>query len=74
MKKTAKLIDEVFDKWLKEHQHRRDSRQIMEETTDDQLHDDFMGVALSVVQKGSFQTTTITKAPCLVSHDLLMGH
>ncbi|XP_038896981.1 cytochrome P450 CYP82D47-like [Benincasa hispida] len=59
MKKTAKILDNVFDKWLKEHQQK----------TNFEEHD-FMDAMLAVFKEGgeqlsSYDADTIIKASCL---------
>lgn len=59
MKKTAKILDQVFDKWLQEHRQRKNFEE-----------HDFMDVMLSNVEDGGEQLSscdadTIVKSSCL---------
>ena len=65
MKKTAQVLDEVFDKWIQEHQQKKNNLGAvkMEEH-------DFMDVMLSNVrddgQLSKYDAHIVTKATCLV--------
>ncbi|XP_022137974.1 cytochrome P450 CYP82D47-like [Momordica charantia] len=68
MKKTAKVLDEVLEKWLTEHKQRRISSGM---EMDQGL--DFMDVMLSTVKDEEFSdydADTVTKATCLA---LILG-
>ncbi|KGN59915.1 cytochrome P450 CYP82D47 [Cucumis sativus] len=60
MKKTAKILDEVFDKWLQEHRLRRKF---------EESENDFMDVLLSNVkdaeQFSNYDADTVIKSSCL---------
>lgn len=65
MKKTAKVLDEMLNKWLKEHRQKGNSIEI------DMKEYDFMDVMLSLVKHHSKLSSydnddRITKATCLV--------
>ncbi|KAL8171990.1 hypothetical protein V2J09_023794 [Rumex salicifolius] len=67
MKKTAKEMDGILEKWLRENKRRRSSESTQEDTN-------FMGVMLSVLDHNSdhmikdsaFDADTINKATCLM--------
>ncbi|XP_023535456.1 cytochrome P450 CYP82D47-like [Cucurbita pepo subsp. pepo] len=64
MKNTAKVLDEVFDKWLQEH---RQNKNVSEGKMEEPHH--FMDVMLSNVkddgQLSNYDAHTVTKATCL---------
>ncbi|XP_038899384.1 cytochrome P450 CYP82D47-like [Benincasa hispida] len=63
MKKTAKMVDEVFDKWIEEHQQKRNFGKV------EMKEQDFMDVMLSDVkddkQPSKHDANIVTKATCL---------
>lgn len=70
MKKTSKVVDEVFDKWLEEHRQRK-----ME--SNNNKGEDFMDVLISMVKDDDEQLfgyvgDSVIKATCLVSTCLLI--
>ncbi|XP_023523574.1 cytochrome P450 CYP82D47-like [Cucurbita pepo subsp. pepo] len=62
MKKTAKVLDEMLDKWLTEHRERRNSGEVAPE------EQDFMHVMLSFIDNEEFpgyDADTVIKSTCL---------
>ncbi|KDP34891.1 hypothetical protein JCGZ_09179 [Jatropha curcas] len=62
MKKTAKELDEILEKWLEEHKSKRDLSE------EDKGEEDFMDIMLSDVDDKSlegFDADTVNKATCL---------
>ncbi|XP_038905158.1 cytochrome P450 CYP82D47-like [Benincasa hispida] len=64
MKKASKVVDEVFDKWLKEHRQRK------MESNNNKVDQDFMDVMISIVkdddeQLSGYDGDSVIKATCL---------
>ncbi|XP_022940482.1 cytochrome P450 CYP82D47-like isoform X3 [Cucurbita moschata] len=62
MKKTAKVLDKMLDKWLAEHRERRNSGEVTPE------EQDFMHVMLSFIDNEEFpgyDADTVIKSTCL---------
>ncbi|XP_022940481.1 cytochrome P450 CYP82D47-like isoform X2 [Cucurbita moschata] len=67
MKKTAKVLDKMLDKWLAEHRERRNSGEVTPE------EQDFMHVMLSFIDNEEFpgyDADTVIKSTCLA---LILG-
>ncbi|XP_038905619.1 cytochrome P450 CYP82D47-like [Benincasa hispida] len=71
MKKTAKVLDKTLDKWLREHEERRDYNNCGE---GEHKEEDFMDVMLSrvrdVEELAGYDVGTLTKSTCL---NLILG-